>query len=277
LRMLWARIEQSCGLVPTPLFVTAETAWRMMTRRDPHVNMLRTTIAVVAAGLGGADAITVLPFTLALGLPDRFARRIARNTQLVLLEESHLAKVTDPAAGAGGLEHLTEQLCHAAWARFQEIEQTGGAWAALERGVIQNKVAGVRVEREARCKDAITGTSDFPDLAEAPASVLHVAQVAPPPPSAFAFEPLPSLRLAAPFEQLRDASDGILARRGSRPNVFLANLGTPADFNARATFAKNFFAAGGIEAMDNDGFTSREEMIEAFKAAGANLACLCSS
>jgi methylmalonyl-CoA mutase len=129
----------------------------------------------------------------------------------------------------------------------------------------------------ARRKDAITGTSDFPDLAEAPASVLHVAQVAPPPPSAFAFEPLPSIRLAEPFEQLRDASDGILARGGSRPKVFLANLGTPADFTARAAFAKSFFAAGGIEAMDNDGFTSREEMIEAFKAAGANLACLCSS
>jgi methylmalonyl-CoA mutase len=280
LRMLWARIEQTCGLAPAPPWVAAETAWRMMTRRDPHVNMLRTTIAVVAAGLGGADAIAVLPFTMALGLPDRFARRIARNTQLVLLEESHLAKVTDPAAGAGGLEDLTDQLCRAGWGRFREIEQVGGAWAALEQGVIQNKVAAVRVERQAavaRRKDVITGTSDFPDLAEAPASVLDVAQVAPPPPSAFAFEPLPSIRLAEPFEQLRDTSDGILERSGSRPKVFLANLGTPADFTARATFAKNFFAAGGIEATDNDGFTSREEMVEAFRAAGANLACLCSS
>jgi methylmalonyl-CoA mutase len=280
LRMLWARIEQTCGLAPAPPWIAAETAWRMMTKRDPHVNMLRTTLAVVAAGLGGADAISVLPFTMALGLPDRFARRIARNTQLVLLEESHLAKVTDPAAGAGGLEDLTEQLCRAAWARFQEIEQVGGAWAALEQGFIQNKVATVRLERHAavaRRKDAITGTSDFPDLAEAPVSVLDVAQVAPPPPSAFAFEPLPSARLAEPFEQLRDASDGILARSGSRPKVFLANLGTPADFTPRATFAKNFFAAGGIEATDNGGFANREEMVAAFRATGANLACLCSS
>ena len=83
----------------------------MMTRRDPYVNILRATIAVFAAGLGGADAITVLPFTAALGLPDRFARRIARNTQLILLEESNLAKVTDPAAGSGGIEDLTQQLC----------------------------------------------------------------------------------------------------------------------------------------------------------------------
>jgi methylmalonyl-CoA mutase len=280
LRMLWARIDQACGLAPAPPWVAAETAWRMMTRRDPHVNMLRTTLAVVAAGLGGADAISVLPFTMALGLPDRFARRIARNTQLVLLEESHLAKVTDPAAGAGGLEDLTERLCHAAWDRFQEIEGVGGAWAALEQGVIQNKVAAVRVERQAavaRRKDAITGTSDFPDLAEAPVSVLDVAEVAPPPPSAFAFEPLPSIRLAEPFEQLRDASDGILARSGSRPKVFLANLGKPADFTARATFTKNFFAAGGIEATNNDGFAGHEEMVEAFRAAGATLACLCSS
>ena len=99
-----------------PIFVSAETAWRMMTRRDPYVNMLRATIAVFSAGLGGADAITVLPFTLALGLPDRFARRIARNTQLILLEESNLAKVSDPAAGSGGIEDLTDKLCGAAWA-----------------------------------------------------------------------------------------------------------------------------------------------------------------
>ena len=96
LRTLWARVEDACGLAPAPSFIAAETAWRMMTRRDPYVNMLRATIAVVGAGLGGADAITVLPFTLALGLPDRFARRIARNTQLVLLEESNLRKGRRP-------------------------------------------------------------------------------------------------------------------------------------------------------------------------------------
>src|SRR5206468_4840472 len=123
-----------------PVFIAAETAWRMMTRRDPYVNILRTTIAVVSAGVGGADAITVLPFTMPLGLPDRFARRIARNTQLVLLEESSLARVADPAAGAGGLEDITEQLCRAAWTRFQEIEQAGGASAALGKGMIQSKV-----------------------------------------------------------------------------------------------------------------------------------------
>src|SRR3954452_7606074 len=132
LRKLWARIEQACGLAPVPAYVAAETAWRMMTRRDPYVNILRSTIAVFAAGIGGADAITVLPFTAALGLPDRFARRVARNTQLILLEESNLAKVSDPTAGSGAIEDLTDQLCTAAWARFQEIEKAGGMVAALQ-------------------------------------------------------------------------------------------------------------------------------------------------
>ena len=111
LRLLWARVEQSCGLTPKPIFIAADTAWRMLTRRDPYVNMLRATIATFSAGLAGANAINVLPHTLALGLPDPFARRVARNTQLVLLEESNLAKVSDPAAGSGGIETLTQQLC----------------------------------------------------------------------------------------------------------------------------------------------------------------------
>ncbi len=101
IRKLWARVEEACGLAPAPACVAAETAWRMMTRRDPAVNILRTTVAVVAAGLGGADAITVLPFTAALGLPDAFARRIARNTQLILLEESNLAKSRRSGGGIG--------------------------------------------------------------------------------------------------------------------------------------------------------------------------------
>lgn len=281
LRMLWARVEEACGLAAAPTFVAAETAWRMMTQRDPYVNVLRATIAVVGAGLGGADAITVLPFTMALGLPERLARRIARNTQLVLLEESNLAKVADPTAGSRALENMTGQLCRAAWALFQEIEQTGGAWAALQQGLIQKKVAMTRHEREAavaRRKDALTGTSDFPDLAEAPVSVLDVPAVSlPDRPRTPAFEPLPRIRLAQPFEELRDASDRVLERTGARPKVFLANLGRLADFTARATFAKNFFEAGGIEAVANDGFASVDEMIEAFKASGAKVACLCSS
>jgi methylmalonyl-CoA mutase len=327
LRRLWARIEEACRLAGRPVFIAAESAWRMMTQRDPAVNMLRTTMAVAAAGLGGADAITVLPHTAAIGLPDEFARRIARNTQLILLEEANLAKVADPAAGAGAVEALTHALAVAAWELFREIEQAGGAAAALEQGLIQGKVAAVRSEREkaiARGRDALTGTSAFPNLAEAPPSPppggavspapgrgrsareanqvgvgggsanmehakfsesqhhptpdrLRRSDPSPPGEGEASFPPLPPIRLAEPFEKLRDASDRALARTGARPKIFLANLGRPADFSARATYAGNCFAAGGIEAVTNDGFADREAMIAAFKASAAALACLCAA
>ena len=280
LRKLWARVEVSCALAPAPALVSAETAWRMLAARDPHVNILRATIAVVAAALGGADAITVLPFTAARGLPDAFARRIARNTQLILLEESHLAKVADSAAGSGAVEDLTDELCGAAWKLFQEIEAAGGAAAALENGLIQRNVAGIRAERAAavaRREEALTGVSIFPDLDE---PVVPVLASIPPSPRRAApeqmFEPLPVIRLAEPFEALRDASDRFLARTGARPKIFLANLGTPADFTARATFASNFFAAGGIEAVNRES-DSPPALASAFKASGVALACLCSS
>jgi methylmalonyl-CoA mutase len=321
LRLLWARIEQSCGLVPKPLFIAADTAWRMLTQRDPYVNMLRATIAVFSAGLGGANSIAVLPHTLALGLPDGFARRVARNTQLVLLEESNLAKVSDPAAGAGGIEALTHELCEAAWTQFQEIERAGGAYPALINNVIQPKVAETRTARQASIagrREVLTGASEFPNLQEARATVLKAKPLAPirygtPKIRFAALEPI---RLAAPFEALRDQSDRLLAETGARPKIFLAKLGTPADFTARATFAKSFFETGGIEAIDPEGFlpspggggTSSAEqpptptlrvdpphqggrveeagddssdqlaaLVTAFKASGATLACLCSS
>ena len=282
LRKLWARIEEACALAPKPAYVAAETAWRMMTRRDPYVNMLRTTIAITAAGVGGADSIVALPHTAALGLPDAFARRVARNSQLILLEESNLARAVDPAAGSGAIEDLTQKLCSAAWTLFQEIESAGGAWAALEARLIQTKVAAVRAERQqavARRKDALTGTSDYPNLDEAPAAVLGVAPVTPPKEAATTLttDALPRIRLAEPFEALRDASDRVLAKSGARPKVFLANLGMLPDFTARATFAKNFYEAGGIEAVTNDGFKNRTKMIAAYKASDARLACLCSA
>lgn len=279
LRKLWARVEQASGLTPRPAFVAAETAWRMMTARDPYVNILRTTIAVAAAGLGGADAITVLPFTIARGLPDRFARRAARNQQLVLLEESNLFRVSDPAAGAGGIEALTTELAQSAWALFQEIEKAGGAPAAIEQGLLQKKVAVTRAARQAniaRRKDALTGTSDYPNLTEAQVKVLDVARVAMPSITP-AFDPLPQIRLSEPFEALRDKSDAMAAKAGARPKVFLATLGALSDFSARAMYAKNYYEAGGIEALGNDGFKDQADMVAAFKASGTKLACLCGS
>jgi methylmalonyl-CoA mutase len=275
------RVEGACGLTPKPVIVHAETAWRMMTKRDPYVNMLRATVAVTAAGVAGADAISVLPHTAALGLPDAFARRVARNIQLLLLEESNLDKTSDPAAGSGAIETLTDKMCAAAWSQFQTIDAAGGAWTALEKGLIQSEVGKVRAAREAavaKRKDAITGASDYPNLQEKLASVLAAApapqKTASPPP---AVAPLPSIRLAEPFEALRDRSDERLAKTGARPKVFLALLGKPSDFTARATYARNFYEAGGIEAIVGDGFASIVDMVSAYKRSGAKLACLCSS
>jgi methylmalonyl-CoA mutase len=282
MRLLWARVEQACGLTPKPLFIAADTSWRMLTQRDAFVNMLRATMATFSAGLGGANAITVLPHTLARGLPDPFARRVARNTQLVLLEESNLAKVSDPAAGSGGIEALTRELSEAAWALFQETEKAGGLFAALEQNVIQRKVAATRAAREvniAKRRDVLTGASEFPNLHEADIAVLDAAPIVLPSygEAKFKFDPLAPMRLAAPFEALRDKSDAILKASGQRPKILLANLGTAADFTARATFAKSFFEAGGIEAVDSEGFADTAALAAAFKTSGARLACLCSS
>jgi methylmalonyl-CoA mutase len=282
LRLLWARVEEACGLTPAPLYIAADTAWRMLTQRDPYVNLLRATIATFSAGLGGANSITVLPHTLALGLPDAFARRLARNTHLILLEESNLARVSDPAAGSGGIEELTRQLCSTAWAQFQEIERAGGAFAALAQNLIQKHIAQVRTARDANIakrRDVLTGASEFPNLHEEAAAVLAPAPASSPSGEALtvAFDALAPTRLAAAFEQLRDASDAMLEQEGARPKLFLANLGTPADFTARATFAKSFFEAGGIDTLGNDGFADTAALIDAFKASGAKLICLCSS
>jgi methylmalonyl-CoA mutase len=280
LRLLWARVEEACGLPPRPARVHAAGAWRMLSARDPWVNVLRGAMAAFSAGLGGADGVSVLPFTQALGLPDPFARRLARNTQLILLEESHLGFVADPAAGAGAFEALTQALCEAAWTLFQTIEAEGGLYAALARGDFQREVAQVaeaRARDVARRKAPLTGISDFADLAEAKVDTLAAAR------PAFAFEgelraaPLAPHRLAEPFEALRDAADAALAREGRRPSIFLANLGPLAAFNGRAGFARSLFEAGGVAAIGEAGFLDAAQAAAAFRASGATIACLCST
>lgn len=287
LRRLWARIEQASDLAPKPIRLHAETAWRMTTRRDPWVNMLRGTIAAFSAGVGGADAVTVLPFTVALGLPDAFARRVARNTQAILLHESHLWRVADPAAGAGGFEALTDALCERAWNLFQEIERDGGIVESLVRGTVQTRIGETRAKREravATRREPITGTSEYPNLGEADVTVLlplppqgRKQEGAPPAPEAVHVVPLPSARIAEPFERLRDRSDAALARTGTRPTVFLANLGPLSAFGARAMFAKNFFETGGIQSLSNDGASSLTEIHQAAIDSKAKLICVCSS
>jgi len=283
LRRLWSAACQACGLEAPVAHIHAETSWRMMTRRDPWVNMLRTTVAAFAAGIGGVNSLSVLPFTAALGLPDGFARRVARNTQTMLLEETNLYRVADPAAGSGFVETLTEDLAAEAWAGFQEIERAGGIVAALTEGSLQRRISEARAKRRAaieKRRKPITGTSEFPNIAEKPVITLPVAPwpaAQPHADAALRIEPLPQVRLAEPFEALRDASEAHAAKTGTAPRAFMANLGRIADFTTRSTWMKNLFEAGGIEAPGNDGFTDVSTVARAFRDSGAGIACLCSS
>ncbi|MFD0147111.1 MULTISPECIES: methylmalonyl-CoA mutase family protein [unclassified Streptomyces] len=262
-RRLWARVAEVCGAgaagAQTQHAVTSSV---MMTRRDPWVNMLRTTVATLAAGVGGADSVTVLPFDHALGLPDGFARRIARNTSTILIEESHLSRVIDPAGGSWYVERLTDELAEAGWEFFQGIERTGGQAATLRSGRLGQELAATWEARSAKLakrREPITGVSEFPHLTEKPV----VREAAPERPAGG----LPRVRRDDAFEVLRARSDAHLAATGARPRIFLATLGPAAAHTARATFAANLFQAGGIEPVVEG----------TFEESGATEACLCSS
>ncbi|GAA2718234.1 methylmalonyl-CoA mutase family protein [Actinocorallia aurantiaca] len=239
-RRLWARVASLSGASDTTARIHAVTSSAMMTRRDPWVNMLRTTVACFAAGVGGADAVTVQPFDARIGLPDAFSRRIARNTQTLLLEESSLARVVDPAGGSWYVEQLTEQLAQAAWTWFTDLEKAGGLAAALESGLVERELAATWERRRkdlARRKAPLTGVSEFPNLAEK----LPEREEAPAPLSGG----LPQRTYAQDYEALRDLADA----QPVRPKVFLATLGPVAVHTARASFAANLFQAGGIETV----------------------------
>ncbi|MFI5757665.1 methylmalonyl-CoA mutase family protein [Streptomyces sp. NPDC051569] len=272
-RRLWARVAQACGADDAGAQRQhAVTSPVMMTRRDPWVNMLRTTVASLAAGLGGADAVTVLPFDHALGLPDAFARRVARNTSTILLEESHLGRVIDPAGGSWYVERLTDDLARAAWAWFQEIERAGGQRAALRDGLIGERLATTwetRSGRLARRREPVTGVSEFPQLSQPPVE----RDPAPAAPAGG----LPVVRRDEAYEALRTRSDAHLAATGTRPRVFLAALGPAAAHTARATFAASLFQAGGIEPVHDPVSVDAAAAAEAFTRSGATVACLCSS
>ncbi|MFJ3773120.1 methylmalonyl-CoA mutase family protein [Streptomyces sp. NPDC090075] len=262
-RRLWARVAEVSGAADAGAQTQhAVTSPVMMSRRDPWVNMLRTTIATLAAGVGGADSVTVLPFDHALGLPDAFARRIARNTSTILVEESHLARVVDPAGGSWYVERLTDELAHAGWEFFRTIERDGGQAAVLRSGRLRTDLATTWAERSkklAKRREPITGVSEFPFLAEKPVE----REPAPEPPSGG----LPRVRRDEAYEELRARSDAHLAATGARPRIYLATLGSATEYTGRATFASNLFQAGGIEPVTGG----------SFEESGATEAVLCSS
>lgn len=248
-RNLWARVAEVVGEPDSGAAVIhAETSLPMMTQRDPWVNMLRCTLAAFGAGVGGADSLLVFPFDVAIdgGFPDiatSFARRIARNTQLLLLEESHVGRVLDPAGGSWFVEDLTARLAEQAWQHFQAIEAHGGFTEAVDfiAGQI-GEIAARRSDDIAHRRTAITGVNEFPNLTEPPL-----------PQSDSSYSPLAAgklVRYAAEFEALRDRSDAFVARTGSRPQALLLPVGPLAENNIRATFASNLLASGGIEAVN---------------------------
>jgi methylmalonyl-CoA mutase len=280
LRLLWARALEACDLLTNEARVSASSAWRMLSVRDPWINVMRGAMAAFSAGLGGADSISILPFTQAVGLPDAFARRLARNAQLVLLEESHLGSVVDPVAGSGAFEALTSDICESAWSQFQYIESHGGVYAALGAGEIQAAIYrafDARSRQIAARKYAIIGVSDFPDLGEADVATVPAAKPAFDYPGELGARPLVAHRLSEPFELFRERSDAIAKRTGSRPYMFLANIGSTSDSGTEALFAKGLFEAGGIATRSYSSGGSVAEIVAAFVDSGATLACLCPS
>lgn len=320
LRLMWTRILAASGAEDASISINAVSAEMAMSKVDPWVNMLRTTVTSFAAGLGGADSVVCLPYDHLIGLPDRFTRRIARNTQLILQEESNVHRVIDPAGGAWFIENMTRDLAKAAWAKFQSLEASGGIVAALANGSLKKDIEAVwhtREERVANRRDPLTGVSEFPNISEAKvtcdapdldaiqangkarqtkytetvgatlsslmeaarkgATIGHMYTDLYGTSAATTVPALTPHRLSEPYETLRKRADGYKAKTGTFPQIFLANLGKVAQHTARAMFARNFFEAGGIEAITNTGFADAKSVAKAFTASGAKIAVICGS
>ncbi len=260
-RRMWHRVLELSGATHAPGQVQhAVTSRPMMSKYDPWVNMLRTTVAAFAAGVGGARSVTVLPFDSPLGLPDALARRNARNTSALLVSESHVARVTDPAGGSYAVERMTDDLAHAGWVRFQEIEREGGVTASLaaEEGLclrIEEQAVSARQRQVATRRRPITGVSEFPNLGE------KLPERKPWPQDALRVE-----RYGAVFEAMRDEP-------AAKP-VLLATLGPIAQHTARATFAANLLAAGGVETVSAGATESPADLVAALEEHETPVVCL---
>ncbi len=250
-RRLWNRVAELSGVTTAAAgqLQHAVTSRPMMATYDPYVNMLRTTVAAFSAGVGGAASVTVLPFDEPLGLPEQFSRRIARNTSSLLISESHVAAVADPAGGAHAVEKLTDDLARAAWTLFGEIEDRGGLVESLDflREAIAETVSA-RALDVAKRKRPITGVSEFPNLHE------ELPERRP------YGHPIEVHRYAGEYEALRDD-------RAATP-VFLASMGTVAAYTARGTFAANLLAAGGIDTVVAGATEGVDDVLAAYGEAG---------
>ena len=255
-RVLFANIAEAVDAPDTPPQIHAETSLRAFSDVDPWVNILRATSAAMGAGIAGVDMLTVAPCTASSATDNALTRRIARNTQVILQEESHIGHVADAAGGSWYVESLTQQLVESAWAEFQEVEAAGGLSATGE--AISAALAKARAAFDAAVDKRampLVGVSEFPNLDEAPLATGGDN----------------GYRLSAAYEELRNAA------QKAKPKVFLANIGEMASFTPRANFAANIYAAGGLHAVSGDGGTDAQAIADAFKKSNAKIAVICAS
>ncbi|MEI7896635.1 MAG: methylmalonyl-CoA mutase family protein [bacterium] len=281
-RLLWTRmVEQYHAVLEESkrLFIHTSTALWNMSVYDPYVNMLRTTTEGMSAALGNADSISVLPFDIAYKESDELSRRIARNQQLVLREESYLDKIVDPGAGSYYIENLTHSIAHKAWELFREVENRGGMLACIKSGFIQDEIEVTRNQKVldiAQRKIIMLGTNQYPNLSETIAGSVKPSPVAGQE-ARTEFKPLAPFRVATGFEEIRLATERFVKDGNKRPAVFLFTMGNLAMLRARAGFATNFFGCAGYDIIDNLGFSSVDEGVGTALASGAEIAVICSS
>ncbi len=258
-RLLFANIAEAIGAPDVRPQIHAETSLRAFSDVDPWVNILRATAASMGAGIAGVDMMTVAPCTASSATDNTLTRRIARNTQVILQEESHIGQVADAAGGSWYVEQLTRELAETAWAEFQSIEAAGGLAAAIEAGTI---AAALKAQTDAyqtavdKRAVPLVGVSEFPNIDEAPLD-------------AAANET--GYRHAQGFEALRHAA------QKAKPKVFMACIGEMADFTPRANFATNLYNAGGMSAVLGEGGTDAAAIADAFKKSNAKIAVICGS
>lgn len=281
-RMLWATIvkqyEPKCDCA-CKMCVNAVTSTYNMTVFDSYVNLLRSQTETMSAALAGVHSIVVTPFNAAYEQPTEFSERIARNQQLLLKEESHFDKVVDPSAGSYFIEELTTSLANVAWKIFLDVEEKGGFLEAIKAGAVQDDINATnkkRHENTGKRREFILGTNQFPNFtetSEGKRSVCKTCCCGHKDEEAAPFKSIKSTRLAADFEDLRIQTE----ESGKVPTAFMLTIGSLAWRQARAQFSCNFLACGGYKVIDNLGFDTVEEGVDAALAAGADIVVLCSS
>ena len=278
-RLLWANIvkafDADCGDAAY-MYIHGETAEWNMTIYDPYVNLLRSTTEAMSGAIAGVDSLWVRPFDAAYHNPDAFSERIARNQQIILKEEAYMSKIVDPSAGSYYIENLTASIADNAWKLFLEIEEMGGFFVAMKEGFIQNQVKESAAKRRAAVaslKETLLGTNQYANTGEFMKDQIRGYRCAVSCTEEKFAEPLEPFRLGEAFEELRLKTE----RSGRRPKVFMLTIGNLTMRKARSGFACNFFSDAGFEVIDNNGFATVDEGMEAAAQAKADIIVLCSS